>query len=48
VIRSLLAGLAIALAASSAATAAAPIPAPPAVNARSWILVDHFSGRVLA
>ena len=27
---------------------AAPIPAPPAVNARSWILVDHFSGRVLA
>jgi serine-type D-Ala-D-Ala carboxypeptidase (penicillin-binding protein 5/6) len=48
VIRSLLAGLAIALAASSAASAAAPIPAPPAVNARSWILVDHFSGRVLA
>ncbi len=47
-IRSLLAGLAIALAASSAASAAAPIPAPPAVNARSWILVDHFSGRVLA
>ena len=47
-IRSLLAGLAIALAASSAASAAAPIPAPPAVNARSWILIDHFSGRVLA
>jgi serine-type D-Ala-D-Ala carboxypeptidase (penicillin-binding protein 5/6) len=48
VIRSLLAGLAIALAASSAASAAAPVPAPPAVNARSWILVDHFSARVLA
>jgi len=27
---------------------AAPIPAPPAVTARSWFLVDHFSGRVLA
>ncbi|HYX74806.1 MAG TPA: D-alanyl-D-alanine carboxypeptidase family protein [Steroidobacteraceae bacterium] len=24
------------------------VPAPPAVTARSWILVDHFSGRVLA
>ena len=44
----MLAGLVIALAASSAAPAAAPIPAPPAVNARAWILVDHFSGRVLA
>jgi D-alanyl-D-alanine carboxypeptidase (penicillin-binding protein 5/6) len=31
-----------------AAPAAAPIPAPPAVPARSWILMDHFSGRVLA
>jgi serine-type D-Ala-D-Ala carboxypeptidase (penicillin-binding protein 5/6) len=30
------------------APAAAPIPAPPAVNARAWILVDHFTGRVLA
>ena len=30
------------------AHAAAPVPAPPAVNARSWILVDHFTGRVLA
>jgi serine-type D-Ala-D-Ala carboxypeptidase (penicillin-binding protein 5/6) len=47
VIRSLLAGLALALAASSA-QAAAPIPAPPAVNARAWILMDHFSGRILA
>ncbi len=34
--------------APAAALAAAPIPAPPAINARSWILVDHFSGRVLA
>jgi serine-type D-Ala-D-Ala carboxypeptidase (penicillin-binding protein 5/6) len=28
--------------------AAPPIPAPPAVKARAYILVDHFSGRVLA
>jgi serine-type D-Ala-D-Ala carboxypeptidase (penicillin-binding protein 5/6) len=31
-----------------AAVAAAPIPKPPDVNARAYILVDHFSGRVLA
>jgi serine-type D-Ala-D-Ala carboxypeptidase (penicillin-binding protein 5/6) len=30
------------------AAAAAPIPAPPSVNARAWILVDHFTGKVLA
>jgi len=30
------------------ASAAAPVPAPPAVTAHSWILMDHFSGRVLA
>ncbi len=29
------------------ARAAAPIPKPPEVNARSYLLVDHFSGRVL-
>jgi serine-type D-Ala-D-Ala carboxypeptidase (penicillin-binding protein 5/6) len=29
-------------------TSAAPIPNPPAVSARSYILLDHFSGRVLA
>jgi len=29
------------------ASAAVPIPRPPAVSARSYILVDHFSGRVL-
>jgi D-alanyl-D-alanine carboxypeptidase (penicillin-binding protein 5/6) len=28
--------------------AAAPIPKPPDVSARAYILVDHFSGRVLA
>jgi D-alanyl-D-alanine carboxypeptidase (penicillin-binding protein 5/6) len=28
--------------------AAAPVPAPPQVNARAWVLVDHFSGRILA
>jgi serine-type D-Ala-D-Ala carboxypeptidase (penicillin-binding protein 5/6) len=31
-----------------AAHATAPIPSPPAVNARAYILMDHFSGRVLA
>ena len=33
---------------AAASHAAAPIPAPPGVTARSWILMDHFSGRVLA
>jgi D-alanyl-D-alanine carboxypeptidase (penicillin-binding protein 5/6) len=32
----------------AAHAAAAPVPAPPGVNARAWLLVDHFSGRVLA
>jgi serine-type D-Ala-D-Ala carboxypeptidase (penicillin-binding protein 5/6) len=35
-------------AAGGAAPAGAPIPNPPAVEARSYILMDHFSGRVLA
>ena len=35
-------------AATLPAQAAAPIPKPPEVNARSYLLVDHFSGRVLA
>jgi D-alanyl-D-alanine carboxypeptidase (penicillin-binding protein 5/6) len=43
--------LAVTLAALSgparAAVAAAPIPKPPDVNAKAYILVDHFSGRVL-
>jgi serine-type D-Ala-D-Ala carboxypeptidase (penicillin-binding protein 5/6) len=44
-----LALLAVAVAlAPSASSAAAPLPAPPAIDARAWILVDHFSGRVLA
>ena len=30
------------------APAAAPIPEPPVVNARSFILMDHYSGRILA
>jgi serine-type D-Ala-D-Ala carboxypeptidase (penicillin-binding protein 5/6) len=34
--------------ASPPAHATAPIPGPPAVNARAYILMDHFSGRVLA
>ena len=33
---------------AAATHATAPVPAPPAVTARSWILMDHFSGRVLA
>jgi serine-type D-Ala-D-Ala carboxypeptidase (penicillin-binding protein 5/6) len=48
VIRLLPVALLVALSASPAAPAAAPIPAPPAVSARAYILVDHFSGRVLA
>ena len=43
----LLAAAAAALA-PAAARAAAPIPPPPAVEARAFLLVDHFSGRVLA
>jgi D-alanyl-D-alanine carboxypeptidase (penicillin-binding protein 5/6) len=35
-------------AATLPAQAAGPIPKPPEVNARSYLLVDHFSGRVLA
>ncbi len=35
-------------AAAAPAQAAIPIPRAPAVNARSYILLDHFSGRVLA
>jgi serine-type D-Ala-D-Ala carboxypeptidase (penicillin-binding protein 5/6) len=48
VIRSLPAALLAALAATSTANAATPIPNPPTVPARAYILVDHFSGRVLA
>jgi serine-type D-Ala-D-Ala carboxypeptidase (penicillin-binding protein 5/6) len=33
---------------SGSARAAVPIPKPPDVTARAYILVDHFSGRVLA
>jgi len=33
---------------ASPAPRAAPVPLPPSVNARAYILVDHFSGRVLA
>ncbi|MBV8805750.1 MAG: D-alanyl-D-alanine carboxypeptidase, partial [Sinobacteraceae bacterium] len=38
----------LALSLAPGARAAAPIPKPPTVNARAYILVDHFSGRVLA
>jgi serine-type D-Ala-D-Ala carboxypeptidase (penicillin-binding protein 5/6) len=40
--------LVVPLGASGLAQAATPIPAAPTVNAHAWILVDHFSGRVLA
>jgi D-alanyl-D-alanine carboxypeptidase (penicillin-binding protein 5/6) len=41
--------LVLAAAAPPAARAAAtPVPAPPGVNARASLLVDHFTGRVLA
>jgi serine-type D-Ala-D-Ala carboxypeptidase (penicillin-binding protein 5/6) len=48
VTRSLLAGLAVALAAGGGAQAAAPIPSPPALDVHAYILVDQFSGRILA
>ncbi|HEV8018665.1 MAG TPA: D-alanyl-D-alanine carboxypeptidase family protein [Steroidobacteraceae bacterium] len=47
-IRPLLAALVCICAVSAPLHAAAPIPNPPAVNARAYILMDHFSGRVLA
>ncbi|HEX4387333.1 MAG TPA: D-alanyl-D-alanine carboxypeptidase family protein [Steroidobacteraceae bacterium] len=34
--------------AAAATPAAAPIPEPPAVNARAYLLMDHYSGRILA
>ena len=40
--------LALGAAAPPPSAAAAPVPAPPQVNARAWVLVDHFSGRILA
>jgi serine-type D-Ala-D-Ala carboxypeptidase (penicillin-binding protein 5/6) len=40
--------LLLAAAVTLAARAAAPVPAPPSVNARAWLLVDHFTGKVLA
>lgn len=40
--------LALFLAFTGASRAAAPIPKPPEVEARAYILVDHQSGRVLA
>ncbi|MBV8909743.1 MAG: D-alanyl-D-alanine carboxypeptidase [Gammaproteobacteria bacterium] len=43
-----MAALLVALGGACPAWAVAPIPPPPVVNAHSWILVDHFSGRVLA
>jgi serine-type D-Ala-D-Ala carboxypeptidase (penicillin-binding protein 5/6) len=46
VLRSLAALLLICL--TAPALAGAPVPTPPSVAARSYILQDHFSGRVLA
>ena len=46
--RSSLAASLLVLAVQLPARAAAPVPDPPAVEARSYILQDHFSGRVLA
>lgn len=40
--------LLLALGATLAAAAAPPLPSPPAVDARSYILVDHASGQMLA
>jgi serine-type D-Ala-D-Ala carboxypeptidase (penicillin-binding protein 5/6) len=43
-----LSALALSLLPAAALAATAPIPKPPEVTARSYILVDHYSGRVLA
>jgi serine-type D-Ala-D-Ala carboxypeptidase (penicillin-binding protein 5/6) len=48
VIRPLLAASVCICAVSAPLHAAAPIPNPPPVNAHAYILMDHFSGRVLA
>ncbi len=40
--------LALLAASIGLASAAVPIPKPPDVDARAWVLVDHASGRVLA
>jgi len=48
VIRPLLAASVCICALSAPLNAAAPIPNPPSVIARAWILIDHFSGQVLA
>jgi D-alanyl-D-alanine carboxypeptidase (penicillin-binding protein 5/6) len=40
--------LLLAAAVPLAARAATPVPAPPSVNARAWVLIDHFTGKVLA
>jgi len=42
------AALALVLLAPGLAAGATPVPAPPALAARSWLLVDHHSGRVIA
>jgi D-alanyl-D-alanine carboxypeptidase (penicillin-binding protein 5/6) len=44
----LLTALVLVTAHHPAAAAGSPIPKPPTVNARAYILVDHFSGKVLA
>jgi D-alanyl-D-alanine carboxypeptidase (penicillin-binding protein 5/6) len=38
----------VGLALSSAAIAAVPVPKPPAIDARAYVLIDYQSGRVLA
>jgi D-alanyl-D-alanine carboxypeptidase (penicillin-binding protein 5/6) len=47
-LRAALLALAAAALPLAARAAAAPVPAPPAVKARAWVLVDYNSGRVLA
>jgi D-alanyl-D-alanine carboxypeptidase (penicillin-binding protein 5/6) len=47
-LRAALLALAAAALPLAARAAAAPLPAPPAVNARAWVLVDYNTGRVLA
>ena len=44
----LLAAIVSAAAASLTQAAPVPVPAPPAIEARTYMLVDHLTGRVLA
>ncbi len=43
-----LSALALTIVQTAAVAATAPVPAPPSLNARGYIMMEHFSGEVLA